>query len=143
MDGSTSEVMREAFGDAFAGGTLSAKQQWLNRNPDTARRLTRALLRAQQWIAAHTREEIRERLPEGFRSLDSTVDIEIISLGQRDVRDCLTEKCRPGAPEAVKHFLDVTIPKVRNSKIELSQPPGPTSTCPVLNAAGPLQTSLS
>lgn len=118
VDTSTPEGMRETFGDAFAGGTLSAKRDWLDRNPDTARSLARALLRSQQWIVAHTPEEIRERLPEGFRSQDATVDIAIIRWGRAIYT---TDGKMPlGAPEAVKHFLDATIPKVRDSKIDLA-----------------------
>ena len=66
---------------------------------------------------AHTRRD-RERLPEGFRSLDSTVDIENIRWGSAMYTP--DGKMPPGAPEAVKHFLDVTIPKVRDSKIDLA-----------------------
>lgn len=48
-DMTTLEGMRKNSGsDTFAGGTLSARQEWLDRNPDTARRLDRAVLRAQK-----------------------------------------------------------------------------------------------
>ena len=49
LDTSTPGGMLEAYGsDAYAGGTLSAKQEWLDSNPDTARRLARALQRTLQ-----------------------------------------------------------------------------------------------
>ena len=89
----------------------------MDRNPDTARRLARALARANQWIVTHTPEEIRERFPEGLRSEDAAADIEIIrwSLPTYTAGGRMPE----GAPEAMKRVLDVTLDKVRNAKIDL------------------------
>jgi NitT/TauT family transport system substrate-binding protein len=119
VDGSTPETMRETFGGNFyAGGTLSAKQEWLDRNPDTARRLAHALQRSLHWINTHTPQEIRDRLPDSSRSQDAAVDLEII----RWSLPAYTQdgKMPQGAPEAVKHFLDATLDKVRDTKIDLA-----------------------
>ncbi len=104
--------------DIFAAGALSAKQEWLDRNPDTARRLARAMLRALQWIATHNVDQIYEKLPPGFHSEDSTVDREIIQWGL----DTYTTDGRmpPGAPESMKRFLDPAIENVRTAKIDLN-----------------------
>ena len=119
VDTSTPEGMRETYGgDAFPTGILAAKQAWLDRNPGTARRLARALLHTLQWIAVHTPEQIREQLPESFRSQDAAVDVEII---RWSLPAFTTGGAMPkGGPETVKHFLDVTIPKVRDSKFDLA-----------------------
>ena len=112
--------MRESYGgDTFAGGTLSAKQEWLDRNPDTARRLARAVLRARNWIVTHSAEEIRERLPEGFRSRDAAVDLDIIrsTLGDFYTADGRMPK---GAPETIRRYLDATVENVRNARIDLA-----------------------
>jgi len=119
FDGSTPEGMQETFGgDLFGSGALAAKQEWLDRNPETARRLAHALQRSLRWIATHSPEEIRERLPASFRAQDAAVDLEII----RWSLPMFTPdgKMPKGAPEAVKHFLDATIDSVRNSKIDLA-----------------------
>jgi NitT/TauT family transport system substrate-binding protein len=117
-DASTPEGMRETYGDTFAGGSLSAKQGWLDRNPDAARHLARALQRTLQWLAAHTPEEIRARLPEQMRSQDAAVDIEIIRWG---LASYTTDGAMPkGAPEVVKRYLDTVIPQVRDSNIDLA-----------------------
>jgi NitT/TauT family transport system substrate-binding protein len=118
-DDSTSEGMRETFGgDVFASGALAAKQDWLDRNPDVARRLGRALQHTLHWIAMNTDEEIRGRMPASFRSQDAAVDIEMIRWGRSAYT---TDGAMPkGGPEAVKHFLDATIDKVRDSKIDLA-----------------------
>jgi len=119
VDSSTPEGTREIYGsDAYAGGTLSAKQEWLDRNPETARRISRALQRALQWIATHSPEEIRERLPDGFRSPDAALDLEVIrwSLPFFTAGGTMPK----GAPESMKRFLDATVEKVRDSKIDLA-----------------------
>jgi len=119
LDGSSPDSMRELFGgDLFAGGTLTARQEWLERNPEITRRLCRALQRALHWIATHSPEEIRKLLPEASRSADEASDLEIIRWG----RAGLTPDGRMphGAPEAMKRFLDATSEQVRGAKIDLA-----------------------
>jgi NitT/TauT family transport system substrate-binding protein len=119
LDGGSPEGMHEVYGgDLYASGALAAKQDWLDKNPNSARRLDRALSRTLPWIASHTPEEIREKLPESLRSQDAAADIEII---QASLPMFTTDGAMPkGAPEALKRFLDVTVDKVRDSKIDLS-----------------------
>jgi NitT/TauT family transport system substrate-binding protein len=111
--------MGEVFGgDFFAGQTLSAKQEWLDRNPDVARQLVRAVMHALAWISTHTPEEIRARLPALSRSEDAAVDIQIIHWG---LPALTTDGAMPlGAPEAVKRYLDATVDSVRNAKVDLA-----------------------
>jgi NitT/TauT family transport system substrate-binding protein len=117
-DSSTPEGMRETYGDTFAGGALSARQEWLDHNPDAARHLARALQRTLQWLGTHTPDEIRASMPEQMRSQDAGVDVEIIRWGREAYT---TDGAMPeGAPEVVKRYLDSVIPKVRDSKIDLA-----------------------
>ena len=118
-DNSTVEGMRKTYGgDFFAGGTLSAKQDWLDRNPQTARQLAKALARTHQWILTHTAEEIREKVPEAFRSQDAAVDIQIL---RWSLATFTTDGRMPkGAPEAWKRVLDATVESVRTAKIDLA-----------------------
>lgn len=119
MDSSTPEGMREGWGsESFAGGTLSARQEWLDRNAEAARKLARAVNRAREWALAHKPEEIRARLPESFRSQDEVLDCRIIDWG----RSMYTPDGRmpEGAPEALKRYLDATLENVRSAKIDLA-----------------------
>ncbi len=119
IDESTPEGMLETYGvPTYAGGTLSAKQDWLKANPDTARRLARALLRTHQWIALHSPEQIREKLPDGFRSDDAALDSEVI----RSSLSAFTPdgKMPLGAPEIMKRYVEATVENVRNYKIDLN-----------------------
>ena len=119
VDASTQEGMRTSFGgDAYATGALAAKQEWLDRNPETAKRLARAAVRALQWLASHSPEEIRERLPEGSRSQDAAVDLEIIRWG----KDAFTADGRMpiGAPENLMRYLDETAVGAPKAKVDLA-----------------------
>ena len=118
LDTSSAEGMRDAYGtDVLPVGALAAKAEWLDRNPDTARRLARALARANQWILTHTPVEIRERFPEGLRSEDAAADIEIIRWSLPGIT--AGGRMPEGAPEAMKRVLDAAIDNVRNAKIDL------------------------
>jgi NitT/TauT family transport system substrate-binding protein len=119
LDASTAEGMKESYGsDAYAGATLSAKQEWLDRNPETARRLARALRNTLQWIATHSPDEIRNRLPDGFRSQDAALDLDIIRWSLPSFT--ADGEMPKGAPEAARRFLDATVDKVRTANIDLA-----------------------
>ena len=118
VDASTPEGMREGYGPVFASGAMVAKQEWLDRNPDAARRLARALQRSLQWIAAHTPEEIRARLPDELRSPDAAVDLDVIRWSLPSFTP--DGRMPAGAPEAMKRFMDATMDKVRNAEIDLA-----------------------
>ena len=119
IDTSTAEGMREIYGgEAYATGTLSAKQEWLDQNPDTARRLARALTRALQWIAIHSPEQILEKLPDRFRSPEPAIDLKIIRWGLASYTP--DGKMPPGASEGMKRLIEFTIPSVRDAKIDLA-----------------------
>ena len=118
-ENSTPEGMRSTYGaETFAGSSLAARQEWLDQNPDTVRRLTRALLRTHQWIGSHTQQEIWERLPGAMHSQDAALDVQIIgwSLGAFNPDG----KMPNGAPEVSRRYLDATIEKVREAKIDLA-----------------------
>ena len=118
-DTSTAAGMRESYGsNGFAGGTLSASQDWLTANPDTARRLTRALLRTHQWIASHSPEEILAKLPPNLHSTDPGSDVQILSWS----RDAYTPDgvLPPGAHQAMQQIIDATLPNVHAARIDQS-----------------------
>ena len=119
VDSSTSPGMIETFGsEAYAAGTLAAKQSWLDNNPDTARRLARASHRALQWIATHTPEQIREQFPPSFRSPDAAVDLDIIRWASPGFTP--DGRMPNGAPEAWKRHLGTLAENIRNAKFDLN-----------------------
>lgn len=118
LDTSTTEGMRQAYGTSvLPNGVVAAKPEWLDANPDTARRITRALARANQWITSHTPQEIRDKLPEGLRSPDVAADLEILQWSLPSFTK--GGEMPAGGPEALKKMLDTTSETVRNAKIDL------------------------
>ena len=117
MDSSTLEGMRAVYGsDTLPIGALAAKPAWLAQNPDSARRLTRALARANQWIATHSAEEIREKLPPGWRSPDPAADLTILRWSIPTFTP--DGGMPPRALNAQKRMLDATADNIRNAKID-------------------------
>ncbi len=119
VDASTVEGMRESFGTEFhPTGTLTARAEWLEHHGDSARRLTRALRRTLEWIATHSPEEIREKLPNQYRSADVAIDLKVIEWGrQKYSRDGSMPE---GGPEAMRRYLTAALDKVRDATIDLA-----------------------
>ena len=119
VDGSSDAAMEAALGGlAYAGAAIGARQDWLDRNPDAARRLAGALQRAHLWMRSHSAEEILARLPAELRSNDAAVDLAVLrwaSLGY--TKD---GKLPAGAAEAMQQFLGSTDEKLRTAKIDLA-----------------------
>lgn len=119
VDCSTAEGARECFGgEAYAGGSLAAKREWLAENAESARRVARALARTHAWIAAHHAEEIREVLPDSFRTSDIQQDLKRIDW----MREKYTRagEMPPGVPETARRYLDAILPVVRGAKVDLA-----------------------
>ncbi|MBI3208439.1 MAG: ABC transporter substrate-binding protein [Candidatus Solibacter usitatus] len=57
---------------------LVARASWLDANVNDARAFAKAFLRANQWMSAHTAEQIREALPSEARAADPAADSEAI-----------------------------------------------------------------
>ena len=116
----TREGMHQVFGLSTVpmGGGLNARDEWLQKNHETARGFVRAVKKATQWITHHSPEEIRATIPEASRMPDAEADLEAIRLLQRNLSpDGIIP---PEAPEAVRRFLAVSDEKVRNARLDLS-----------------------
>jgi len=113
------EWLRMVYGgEVYATGAVSAKQEWLDRNPDAARRVARALARTHRWIASHRAEEVLALVPEGARSPDPALDLEILRWGMTAYT--ADGKMPAGAPEALLRYVRATIPSVGDKKIDLA-----------------------
>jgi NitT/TauT family transport system substrate-binding protein len=79
IDTRTPELTKAALGvPEIAESVLTVKEDWLQSNSDTARRLAASLQEALAWIQDHTAEEIREALPVSCRSPDVAADLDAI-----------------------------------------------------------------
>src|SRR3954447_13048331 len=67
VDARTEKGVREIFGvDAYPGSVLYTRADWLQRNPDTAGRLARAIQGSLRWIHEHSPDQIMERVPAAY-----------------------------------------------------------------------------
>jgi NitT/TauT family transport system substrate-binding protein len=67
-DTRTAEGVHAFFGsDTYPGTALFATSRWLRDNPDTARRLARAIRRTLRWMQDRTPEQIADRVPAAIK----------------------------------------------------------------------------
>ena len=120
LDPRSRDGCRELFGvDAFPTGCLMATPAWVDRHPDTARRLARAMVKTLRWIHAHSTEEVRARLGEKFRTEDGEADIVTL----RDIIAGLSTDGRMplGGPEIVYKVFASSFDKLQAAKFDLSK----------------------
>jgi len=114
-------ILLDAPSDEFFRGYrtygLCATSAWLEKNPSTARKFARAVIRASRAIRERPIEEILALLPPELRNEDPTVDIEVMGKW----RDAFTADgvIPPDAIEAVRQVVAVSVEKVRTAKIDL------------------------
>jgi len=65
-DTRTAQGTRAVLGGEYPFASLYTTRAWLQRNPDTAQRLTNAMVRGLRWMQGKTAAEIAQILPEEF-----------------------------------------------------------------------------
>ncbi len=63
--------VQQVYGtDNYVSATLISRSQWLHANPETARRLARAMNQSLHWIQTHSPEEIGAQTPTELQGTD-------------------------------------------------------------------------
>ena len=82
-DTRTPDGLRAIFGiDDYPASCLLAREEWLNKNPEAARKIARATIRSLSWIREHSPEEILAKMPAEFRVGDQAAEIEAIRMAK-------------------------------------------------------------
>jgi NitT/TauT family transport system substrate-binding protein len=82
-DTRTPEGLRAAFDtDDYPASCLLAQKEWLDANPESAKKIAKAVLRSLAWIREHSPEEILLKVPQEVRAGDVSVEIAAIRLAQ-------------------------------------------------------------
>lgn len=118
-NGCTAEGVKELFGlDSYPTHGLLAPDAWLKQNPETARKLVKAVQRANRWVREHSPEQILEKLPSEYRMEDAAADIDAIrmTLPMLSTDGQITRE----SAEAVRKVLSSSIEKVRTSNFDIS-----------------------
>jgi sulfonate transport system substrate-binding protein len=119
-DMETAAGVRSVFGsERYVATALYSRTEWVEKNPDTAKRLAAAIIKTLAWLRAHKPEEIREKLPASFRTEDAQMDIEVL----RTTQAMLSTDGRftPEAVEAVHKVVSTSLESVRKAKIDLGK----------------------
>jgi NitT/TauT family transport system substrate-binding protein len=119
VDLRTPDGARQIFGsEMFPSLGLLAEDKWLRANPDTARRLVRAVTRGMQWIRDHPAEQVRDMLPVAVRTT-SEADLQAV----RQMQQVLSADGRmpPGSTEMIAKFVAASNPKFRATPIDLAR----------------------
>jgi len=110
---------RQVFGaETFPTLALLAEDKWLRANPDTARRLVRAITRGMQWVRSHPAGQVREMIPEGSR-MSADGDHQTI----RELQGVLSSDGVVDAKSMamVEKFVAVSNPKVKATSLDLTR----------------------
>jgi len=119
-DTRTAEGVKQVFGtESYPASVLYARADWLEQNPEVARRLARAIQRTLQWIQEHDAKEIAEKMPPEFRGED--LDTYVKAIEHTIPMFSPDGVMHEDGPPAVKEVLSLSIEEVRKANINLDQ----------------------
>ncbi len=82
-DTRTLEGLRAVFHvDDYPASCLLARREWLDHHQDTAKKMSRAVLRSLAWIREHSAEEVLAKVPSEVRLGDAAAEIEAVKLAK-------------------------------------------------------------
>jgi NitT/TauT family transport system substrate-binding protein len=112
--------VKEIFGtETYPASVLYSTAEWVERNPDAAGRLARAMRKTLEWMQQHSPEQIAEKMPETYRGEDAAIYVEALrnSMPMFSPDGIMSAE---GA-EAVKKVLSLSLEKVRAANVDTSQ----------------------
>lgn len=119
-DACSPEGVKQIYGmESYPTHALLAPAEWLQRNPGTARKMARAVQRANRWVREHSAEQIREKIPSALRMEDTATELEAVRLAVPMMS--ADGRMHADGANAVRQVLTVSLEKVRTADIELSQ----------------------
>jgi len=117
-DTRTAEGLKAAFGvEDYPASSFLATAEWLTSNPETARKMARAVLHSLAWIREHSAEEVLARVPREFHVGDPEAELEAIR--QAKPMYSIDGRIRPESAEAVRKVLAGSLEQVRNAQIDI------------------------
>ncbi|MBE3596961.1 MAG: ABC transporter substrate-binding protein [Hydrogenibacillus sp.] len=119
-DTSTPEGVQEIFGtDTYPASVLYSKAEWIEANPEAAKRLARAIQKTLRWMQEHDAQAIAERMPPEFYGDDRETYIEALS----HARPMFSPDgfMHQSGAEAVKKVLSISIEDVRKADVDVQQ----------------------
>jgi NitT/TauT family transport system substrate-binding protein len=103
----------------YPASSLLARSEWLAQNPETARRVTRAVLKSLSWIREHSPAEILAKVPSEFRVGDPLINLEAIRMAKPMYS--IEGRVNIESAQAVRRVLSESLENVRRADIDLSK----------------------
>lgn len=108
LDLRTAEGTQKLFGvPGIPTTAVVASSRWLAENPDTARRVSRALGRAARWTHDHSPAEIATNLPQSPQATGSDALRRSLEIGKPSLS--LDGRMIPGGPEVIRDYLKLVV----------------------------------
>ncbi|MGI8717588.1 MAG: ABC transporter substrate-binding protein [Lapillicoccus sp.] len=119
-DTRTAEGVQNAFGvSTYPAAVLYSTGDWINKNPDTARKLAGAIQRTLTWIQGHSAEEIAAKMPPQYAGDDKSVYVASIEAAKKAYSP--DGKIHEDGAKEVLSVLKQSIPEVGSATIDLSK----------------------
>jgi NitT/TauT family transport system substrate-binding protein len=104
---------------SYPAAVLYAKSVWLEKNPETARKLARAITRTLQWIAAHDGAEIAAKMPASYAGGDTELYAKAIEVAKPMFT---ADGKMPGdGPAAVLDTQRTSNPEMKGADVDLTK----------------------
>lgn len=116
----TRDQIKTLYGsDTWPSSCLYAKTEWLEKNPEKAKKLATAIAKTLQWVQNHSGEEIAAKMPEAYAGGDRAQYAKVIE----ELKLTLSKDGRfsEAGVNAVLDTQRVANPEVGDKKIDLSQ----------------------
>ena len=103
----------------YPGAVLYSTSAWLNKNPEKAQRLGRAIRSSLEWIQQHKPEEIIDKVPERYTGADRNIYLEALrnSYSMYSLDGLMSRE----GPEIALKVLSASIPELRGAAFDLSE----------------------
>jgi len=112
--------VRQLFStDTYVSAVLTSSAQWLQRNPDSAHRIARAMNRSLDWMQHHTLEEIAKQTPEKLKGSDAAVFAEALRASFSSFPP--DGRFESGGINAVRKVLTATDPQAKLASLDLAK----------------------
>lgn len=119
-DACTAEGVQQIYGmTTYPTHGLLATAAWLERNPETARKVARAVQRANRWVREHSPEEVREKIPPALRMEDAAAEVAAIRMAVPMMS--VDGRVSAEGANAVRQVLAVSMERVRTSDVDLAK----------------------
>lgn len=114
----TEEGNKQVFGADYPESSLYSTRVFIDRNPKTVQAIANAVVRAEQWIAKATPEQVAESVPTEFMVDDKTLYAKAFGNSRRCISQ--TGQLSAEGAQTVRDVLTAFEPSIGSAKIDIN-----------------------